>query len=75
MKGETRMELGKRTNEQDTLINHLITPVLTFHCTREDLIFSIIRQGFLMPDLEKDVRCGATYGQSQHQALHSNPSC
>ncbi len=64
LKRETRMELGKRTNEQDTLIDHLITPELTFHCTREDLISSIVRQGFLMPELEKDIRCGATYGQS-----------
>lgn len=57
------MELGKRTHEQDTLIENLVTPDLTFHCTREDLIPSIIRQGFLMPELDKDIRCGATYGQ------------
>lgn len=63
LKRETRMKLGKRAMEQDTLIEHLITPDLTFHCTREDLIPSIVRQGFLMPEVEKDIRCGATYGE------------
>lgn len=65
LKRDTRMKLGKRAKEQDTLIDHLITPDLTFHCTREDLIPSIVRQGFLMPELERDIRCGATYGKSR----------
>ena len=63
MKRETRLELGKRANEIQTLIDHLVTPELTFHCTREDLVPSIVRQGFLKPARESDIRCGATYGQ------------
>ncbi len=75
LKRETRMELGKRTNEQDTLVKNLVTPDLTFHCTREDLIPSIVRQGFLMPDLDKDIRCGATYGLLSAQLYHDGPNC
>lgn len=67
VKRETRLEMGKRANEPQTLINHLVSPDLTFHCTREDLVSSIVRQGFLKPD-EKNVRCGSTYGQC-HQRL------
>lgn len=63
VKRETRLEMGKRANEPQTLINHLVSPDLTFHCTREDLVPSIVRQGFLKPD-ENFVRCGSTYGQS-----------
>ena len=62
VKRETRLEMGKRANEPQTLIDHLVSPDLTFHCTREDLIPSIVRQGFLKPD-ENFVRCGSTYGQ------------
>lgn len=60
VKRETRQEMEKRPNEPQTLINHLVSPDLTFHCTREDLVPSIIRQGFLKPD-EKNVRCGSTH--------------
>ena len=63
VKRETRLKMGKRANEPQTLIDHLVSPDLTFHCTREDLVPSIIRQGFLQPD-EKNVRCGSTYGLS-----------
>ena len=64
LKGSVKREirLGKRANEPQKLINHLVNPDLTFHCTRIDLVPSIIRQGFLKPD-EKNVRCGSTYGQ------------
>ena len=58
---ETRLDMGKRANEPHTLINHL-SPDLTFHSTRGNLVPSIVRQGFLKPD-EKNVRCGSTYGQ------------
>ncbi len=64
LKQETRLEMGKRANEPQMLVDHLVDPDLTFHCTREDLIPSIVRQGFLKPDGEKDIRCGATYGHS-----------
>jgi len=64
LKQETRLEMGKRANEPQMLVDHLVDPDLTFHCTREDLIPSVVRQGFLKPDGEKDIRCGATYGQS-----------
>ena len=64
IKRETRLDLGKRANEPETLIDLLTAPELTFHCTREDLVPSIVRQGFLKPREEKDIRCGATYGQS-----------
>lgn len=63
VKRETRLEMGKRANEAQTLIDHLVSPDLTFHCTRENLVPSIVRQGFLKPE-EKNVRCGSTYGQS-----------
>ena len=59
--------MGNRANELQILNNHLVSPGLTFHCTREDLVSSIIRQGFLNPD-EKNVRCGSIYGQC-HQRL------
>ena len=60
LKPETRMKIDKRANDQRTLIDVLVGPELTFHCTREDLVPSIVRQDFLKP-LEKDVRCGNTY--------------
>ena len=69
VKREVRLGMGRRVNEPETLIEHLVTPDLTFHCTREDLIPSIVRQGFLKPEDEKDIRCGATYGQL-HRAQH-----
>ena len=62
LKHETRARLGKRVNDKEILADLLVTPELTFHCTREDLVPSIIRQGFLRPKDEKDVRCGSTYG-------------
>ena len=64
VKAETRRGLGKRANEKETLIDLLIKPEISFHCTREDLVPSIVRQGFLKPEAEKAVRCGSTYGQS-----------
>ena len=64
VKRETRLEMGKRANEPQSLIDLLTAPELSFHCTREDLVPSIVRQGFLRPREEKDIRCGATYGQS-----------
>ena len=62
VKHETRQELGKRANEKPTLIDILLTPELSFHCTRADLIPSIVQQGFLKPVRENDIRCGSTYG-------------
>lgn len=63
VKSETRVKLGKRANEKKTLVDILTTPEMSFHCTREDLIPSIVRQGFLVPDGEGGVRCGSTYGE------------
>lgn len=63
VKRETRLEMVKRANESQTLINHLVSPDVTFHCTRGDLVPSIVRQGFIKPD-EKNVRCGSTYSRS-----------
>lgn len=71
VKRETRLEMGKRANEAQTLIDHLVSPDLTFHCTREDRVPSIVRQGFLKPD-EKNVRCGSTYGQSPAALIKSD---
>ena len=73
VKRETRLEMGKRANEAQTLIDHLVSPDLTFHCTREDLVPSIVRQGFLKPD-EKNVRCGSTYGQSPAALVYDDTS-
>ena len=63
VKRKTRLKMGKRSNDPRTLIDHHVSPDLTFHCTREDLVPSIVQQGFLKPD-EKNVRCGITYGAS-----------
>lgn len=64
LKRETRLEMGKRANEKETLVEKLVIPDMTFHCTREDLVPSIVRQGFLKPVKEGDIRCGSTYGSA-----------
>ena len=61
VKRDTRLEMGKRANEPQTLVDHLLKQDLTFHRTRGDLVPSIVRQGFLKPE-EKNVRCGSTFG-------------
>ncbi len=66
VRAETRLELGKRAIEKETLIDILTAPEMSFHCTREDVVPSIVRQGYLMPDIYS-VRCGSTYGQSRHE--------
>ena len=63
VKPETRRDLGKRANEEDILVDILIAPELSFHCTRNDFVSSIVRQGFLKPADVKDVRCGSIYGK------------
>lgn len=56
VKSETRRELGKRADERETLVNLLTTPEMSFHCTRQDVIRSIVRQGFVKPQTN-EVRC------------------
>ena len=62
---ETRSKLGKRIKEKETLVELLVEPTLSFHCTREDSIPSIVRHGFIKPR-ETEVRCGSTYGRYRH---------
>ncbi|KAK4693426.1 hypothetical protein P7C71_g3979, partial [Lecanoromycetidae sp. Uapishka_2] len=52
----------------NSILDLLKTPEMTFHCTREDLIPSIVRQGFIIPE-EKAIRCGSTYGRG----IYSSP--
>ncbi len=68
---ETRRELRKigGAKEKDSLANYLVDPRLTFHGTRKDYVASIVRQGFLLPDVN-NVRCGSTYGRG----LYSSPN-
>lgn len=69
---ETRRELRKRGGgkERTFLVDYLVEPRLTFHGTRKDFVASIVRQGFLLPEKNEDVRCGSTYGRG----LYSSPN-
>ena len=63
VKYETRKALGRRQYDKEALIDVMVEPEVTFHCTREDFIPSIIRHGFLKPEEDGDIRCGNTYGR------------
>jgi hypothetical protein len=62
---------------KDELIDHLLTPKLTFHGTSNRFVPSIVRAGFLNPGDKNQltgythgVRCGSTYGQG----IYTSPS-
>ena len=63
LRHKTRSKLGKRKREKATLIELLVEPTLSFHCTREESIPSIVRHGFIKPRGTEEVRCGSTYGR------------
>ena len=72
VKRETRLKMGKRANEPQTLIDHLVSPDLTFHCTREDLVPSIVRQGFFSRTRRT---CAAEALMVCHQRLVDDEAC
>lgn len=69
--------LRERMNDKELLVDHLITPHLTFHGTRRDFVPSIVRNGFFLPgdtipfsSETHQVRCGSTHGRG----IYSSPS-
>ncbi|KAG6997823.1 hypothetical protein G7Y79_00037g073410 [Physcia stellaris] len=71
------IEQRSRLDTKKDMINHLLTPHLTFHGTQRHVIPSIVRNGFLLPgDLNpldntpNAIRCGSTYGRG----IYSSPS-
>lgn len=66
-----------RLDTKKEMINHLLTPHLTFHGTQRHVIPSIVRNGFLLPgdlnpldNTSHAIRCGNTYGRG----IYSSPS-
>ena len=67
----------KRMDDKELLVDHLVTPHLTFHGTRRDFVPSIVRNGFFLPGdtipfsfETHQVRCGSTHGRG----IYSSPS-
>lgn len=74
---DLRHSLRNRADEKELTVDNLVTPHLTFHGTRRDLVSSIVRHGFLLPgdtipfsNEKNQVRCGSTYGRG----IYSSPS-
>ncbi|KAE9407889.1 hypothetical protein BT96DRAFT_914259 [Gymnopus androsaceus JB14] len=60
--------LGELTKSKKDLVEYLVTPKLTFHGTRPDLVPSIVQYGFLKPGSVHPGHC--TYGRG----IYSSPS-
>lgn len=74
---KSRSQIRGRSGEKEMLVEGLLTPRLTFHGTRRDLVPSIIRHGFLLPGdrvplstTNTSIRCGSTYDPG----IYSSPS-
>lgn len=74
---EHRRDKGGREDQKEQLVDYLVTPRLTFHGTRKDIVASIIQYGFLKPgdthpatSMPLPVRCGSTYGRG----IYTSPS-
>ncbi|MCJ1227679.1 hypothetical protein MMC12_004335 [Toensbergia leucococca] len=74
-----RRDLAIRDSESErkALVDHLVTPRVTYHGTQRNLVPLIVRTGFLRPgdvnpaDKTKLItRCGSTYGRG----IYSSPS-
>lgn len=72
-----RQSLRKDMESRVSLVDHLVTPQLTFHGTRRDYVPSIVQHGFLLPgdpvphsNEEHQVRYGSTHGRG----IYSSPS-
>lgn len=67
---EQRRDKGGGELQKEQIVDYLVTPRLTFHGTRKDLVASVVQYGFLKPGdihpatgIPLPVRCGSTYGQ------------
>lgn len=67
---EQRRDKGGGQRQKEQIVDYLVTPRLTFHGTRKDLVASVVQYGFLKPGdihpatgIPLPVRCGSTYGQ------------
>ncbi|KAI1142288.1 hypothetical protein F5Y05DRAFT_370353 [Hypoxylon sp. FL0543] len=67
---------AQQSKRKEVLIEHLVTPKVTFHGTARQFVPSIVRYGFLKPGKRNpgtnevhSIRCGATYGRG----IYSSP--
>ncbi|KAI0840903.1 hypothetical protein F5Y06DRAFT_262021 [Hypoxylon sp. FL0890] len=67
---------AQQSRRKEVLVEHLVTPKVTFHGTARQFVPSIVRYGFLKPGKRNpgtnevhNIRCGATYGRG----IYSSP--
>ncbi|KAI0152354.1 hypothetical protein F4776DRAFT_601240 [Hypoxylon sp. NC0597] len=68
---------AQQSKRKEVLVEHLVTPKVTFHGTARQFVPSIVRYGFLKPGKRNpgtnevhNIRCGATYGRG----VYSSPN-
>ncbi|KAI1409432.1 hypothetical protein F5Y13DRAFT_170412 [Hypoxylon sp. FL1857] len=68
---------SQQSRRKEVLVEHLVTPKVTFHGTARQFVPSIVRYGFLKPGKRNPgtnevhgIRCGATYGRG----IYSSPN-